>query len=70
MRSGELKIAKIICMEQKIWNNSILQKKTPSEKRMFFRLLNHCAIEYRKGKELPPKIKDLIENIQTIANFS
>ena len=48
----------------------VLTKKTPSQRRAFFRLLNHCAIEYRKGKELPPKIKDLIENIQTIANFS
>jgi hypothetical protein len=56
-------------MEQKIWNKT-LQKKTPSQRRMFFRLLNHSAIEYRKGKELPPKVKDLIEKIQTIANFS
>lgn len=39
----------------------VLTKKTPSQKRAFFRLLNHCAIEYRKGKELPPKIKNLIE---------
>ena len=30
---------------------------------MFFRLLNHSAIEYGKGKELPPKIKTLIEKI-------
>ena len=42
----------------------VLAQKTPSQRRAFFRLLNHCAIEYRKGKELPPKIKDLIENIQ------
>lgn len=57
-------------MEQKIWSRSkTLQKKTPSERRMFFRLLNHSAIEYRKGKELPPKVKDLIEKIQTIATF-
>ena len=42
----------------------VLAKKTPSQRRAFFRLLNHCAIEYRKGKELPPKIKDLIEYIQ------
>jgi hypothetical protein len=48
----------------------VLAKKTPSQRRAFFRLLNHCAIEYRKGKELPPKIKYLIENIQTIANKS
>jgi hypothetical protein len=39
----------------------LLQKKTPSERRMFFRLLNHFAIEYRKGKELTPKIKTLVE---------
>jgi len=55
-------------MSQKLKN--VLAKKTPSQRRAFFRLLNHCAIEYRKGKELPPKIKDLIENIQTIANKS
>ena len=67
MRSGELKIVKTICMEQKIWNKA-LKKRTPSEKRMFFRLLNHSAIEYRKGKELHPKIKDLIEHLQTNAN--
>jgi hypothetical protein len=54
-------------MEQKIWNKA-LKKRTPSEKRMFFRLLNHSAIEYRKGKELHPKIKDLIEHLQTNAN--
>ncbi len=42
----------------------VLAKKTPSQRRVFFRLLNHCAIEHRKGKELPPKIKDLIENLQ------
>jgi hypothetical protein len=59
-------------MEQKIWSwrgNKTLQKKTSSQRRMFFRLLNHSAIEYRKGKELPPKVKELIENIQTIATF-
>jgi hypothetical protein len=39
----------------------VMQKKTPSERRMFFRLLNHFAIEYRKGKVLPPKIKILVE---------
>jgi hypothetical protein len=39
----------------------LMQKKTPSERRMFFRLLNHFAIEYRKGKELPPKVKTLVE---------
>jgi len=48
----------------------VLAKKTPSQRRAFFRLLNHCAIEHRKGKELPMNIKDLIENIQTIDNFS
>ena len=47
----------------------VLAKKTPSQRRAFFRLLNHSAIEYRKGKELPPKVKDLIEKIQTIDNF-
>jgi hypothetical protein len=47
----------------------VLAKKTPSQRRAFFRLLNHSAIEYRKGKELPPKIKYLIENIQTIDTF-
>ena len=40
-----------------------LTKKTPSQRRAFFRLLNHFAIEYRKGKELPPKIKNLIEQL-------
>jgi len=39
----------------------VLAKKTPSQRRAFFRSLNHFAIEYRKGKELPPKIKHLIE---------
>jgi hypothetical protein len=39
----------------------LIQKKTPSERRMFFRLLNHFAIEYLKGKELSPKIKNLVE---------
>ena len=39
----------------------LIQKKTPSERRMFFRLLNHFAIEYRKGKELPPKVKILVQ---------
>jgi hypothetical protein len=39
----------------------LMQKKTSSERRMFFRLLNHFAIEYRKGKELPTKIKTLVE---------
>jgi hypothetical protein len=48
----------------------VLAKKTPSQRRAFLRLLNHFAIEYRKGSELPPKIKYLIENIQTFANFS
>jgi hypothetical protein len=48
----------------------VLAKKTPSQRRAFFRLLNHFAIEYRKGKVLPPNIKYLIENIQTFANFS
>jgi hypothetical protein len=42
----------------------VLAKKTPSQRRAFFRLLNHCAIEYRKGNELPPKIKDLIKHLQ------
>lgn len=42
----------------------VLTKKTPSQRRAFFRLLNHFAIEYRKGKELPPKIKYLIEQIE------
>ena len=41
----------------------VLAKKTPSQRRAFLRLLNHFAIEYRKGKELPPKIKYLIENV-------
>jgi hypothetical protein len=41
----------------------VLAKKTPSQRRAFLRLLNHFAIEYRKGKELPQKIKYLIENI-------
>jgi hypothetical protein len=48
----------------------VLAKKTPSQRRAFFRLLNHSAIEYRKGKELHPKIKDLIEHLQTNANKS
>jgi hypothetical protein len=39
----------------------VLTKKTPSQRRAFFRLLNHFAIEYRKGRELPPKIKTLVE---------
>lgn len=43
--------------------NKVLAKKTPSQRRAFLRLLNHFAIEYRKGKELPPKIKYLIENL-------
>lgn len=46
----------------------VLAKKTPSQRRAFLRLINHFTIEYRKGKELPPKIKHLIENIQTNAN--
>lgn len=41
----------------------VLAKKTPSQRRAFLRMLNHFAIEYRKGKELPPKIKYLIENV-------
>lgn len=41
----------------------VLAKKTPSQRRAFLRLLNHFAIEYRKGKELPPKIKYLIEKV-------
>ena len=48
----------------------VLAKKTPSQRRAFLRLINHFAIEYRKGKELPPKIKDLIEHLQTNANKS
>jgi hypothetical protein len=41
----------------------VLAKKTPSQRRAFLRLLNHFAIEYRKGRELPPKIKSLVEKI-------
>lgn len=41
----------------------LLQKKTPSEKRMFFRLLNHFVFEDCKGNEIPPKIKTLIEQL-------
>jgi hypothetical protein len=46
-------------LDEKI--KKVLARKTPSQRRAFLRLLNHFAIEYRKGKELPSKIKYLIE---------
>jgi catalase (peroxidase I) len=48
----------------------VLAKKTPSQRRAFLRLLNHFAIEYRKGKELPPKIKTFIESLKYISLMS
>jgi hypothetical protein len=43
----------------------VLSKKTPSQRRAFFRLLNHFTIKHRDGKEVPTKIKKLIEGLET-----